>query len=85
MKLAISRKREFLADLGAVELTHDAEAMISALQKISGHAVVKKTHERIALFFIENPFSAPSKKPRKASLWDTHPSIEERIAALRQF
>jgi heat shock protein HtpX len=35
LNLAISRKREFLADLGSVELTKDANAMISALEKIS--------------------------------------------------
>jgi heat shock protein HtpX len=55
MRLAISRKREFLADLGSVELTKDNQAMISALQKISGRAAVPSANKSIAMFFIESP------------------------------
>ncbi|GHV24574.1 hypothetical protein FACS1894176_01190 [Bacteroidia bacterium] len=55
IRLAISRKREYLADAGSVELTKDNEAMISALQKISGHSFVPSANKNIAMFFIDSP------------------------------
>ena len=80
LNLAISRKREFLADLGSVELTKDANAMISALEKISWRATLKKVNKRISMFFIEDPVWED-----KSSLFDTHPSISERINALKSY
>ena len=98
IKLAISRKREFLADASSVELTKDSEAMISALRKISGHSAVPCAKENIAMFFIDSPKSSlrdmeelaypPMKggpKPKKSSIRDTHPSIEERVKALKNY
>jgi heat shock protein HtpX len=55
IKLSISRKREFLADAGAVELTKDNDAMISALRKISGNSFLPKAEKNIASFFIDSP------------------------------
>ena len=79
IRLAISRKREFLADAGAVELTKDNQAMISALQKISEKSLVALENERMAAMFIANPLDTV------AGLFQTHPSIQERIAALKNY
>ncbi|MDD2537237.1 MAG: M48 family metallopeptidase [Candidatus Absconditabacteria bacterium] len=90
IRLAVSRKREFLADLGAVELTKDNEAMISALEKISGHSAVPSANTNISMFFINSPDDLPhmnalEKKRAKSSLRDTHPTISERVEALRNY
>jgi len=90
LRLAISRKREFLADAGSIELTKDNEAMISALRKISGHAAVPSAKENIAMFFIHSPTPhhaevMGAKKTKKSSIRDTHPSIDERIRALQNY
>jgi heat shock protein HtpX len=82
IRLAISRKREFLADAGAVELMKDSQAMISALQKISGHSFVPSAKKQIAMFFINSPVGTSKKS---SSIRDTHPSIDERIEALQHF
>lgn len=78
IRFALSRRREYLADAGAVELTKNPDAMISALQKISGNAVVNAPSE-VREMFIENPHS------EFASLFATHPPIAKRIAALAQY
>ena len=60
--------------------------MISALRKISQHPSVPSAKSEIAAFFIVTPEVSSSLKgeKQKASLWDSHPSIEERIKALSQ-
>lgn len=78
IRFALSRRREYLADAGAVELTKNPDAMISALQKISGNAVVNAPSE-VREMFIENPHSD------FASLFATHPPIAKRIEALARF
>jgi heat shock protein HtpX len=78
IRFAMSRRREFLADAGAVELTKNPDAMISALQKISGNAVVNAPSE-VREMFIENPHAD------FASIFATHPPIEKRIEALVKF
>lgn len=79
LRFAISRKREFLADAGSVELTKNPDAMIRALQKISGHAKLEGVPSEVAQMCIENPASSIF------GLFTTHPPIEARIAALEQF
>lgn len=79
IRLAISRKREFLADAWAVELTKDNQAMISALKKISQDSLVPLENDRMAAMFIVNPLE------KVVSLFQTHPSIEERISALENY
>lgn len=78
-RLAISRKREFLADAGSVLLTQDKESMISALKKISKNSEVQLNNESVASLFIANPLSKIS------NLFKTHPSIEDRIKALENY
>ncbi|MGE4352359.1 MAG: M48 family metalloprotease [Bdellovibrionales bacterium] len=77
LRLALSRRREYLADAGAVELTKRPESLIHALQKISGHAAMPKAPSGVQAMLIENP-------PSFFGLFDTHPPIESRIAVLRR-
>lgn len=78
IRFALSRRREYLADAGAVELTKNPDAMISALQKISGNAAVNAPSE-VREMFIENPHSD------FAGMFATHPPIAKRIEALAQY
>lgn len=78
IRFSLSRRREYLADAGAVELTKNPDAMISALQKIAGNANVQAPSE-VREMFIENPHSD------FASIFATHPPIEKRIEALVRF
>ena len=81
MQLAISRKREFLADATAVELTRNPDGLISALIKISGDPnQLKVANNATENMYIVNPFRG---KKSSSSLWSTHPSTEDRIEALR--
>ncbi|HWA01509.1 MAG TPA: M48 family metallopeptidase [Caulobacterales bacterium] len=78
IRFAMSRKREYLADAGSVELTKNPDAMISALQKISGHADIQAPSE-VREMFIENPHAD------FAGLFATHPPIDKRIEALVRY
>ena len=79
MQLAISRKREYLADASAIEITRNPDGLISALQKISGDPdILEAANKSTAHMYISNPL-----KEKKSDLWSTHPAIEKRIEALR--
>lgn len=83
-KFALSRKREYLADAGAVEMTKNSHALASALRKISGNSEVDSVKsDDMKQMFIENSpkagfFSAIG------GLFATHPPIEKRIAILEK-
>lgn len=81
MQLALSRKREFLADSTAIELTRNPDGLISALQKLENDPnELKVANSATASMYIVNPF----KRNKKISnLWSTHPSINDRIEALK--
>lgn len=80
IQLAISRKREFLADASGALLTRYPEGLASALQKISSDAQpVAHANTATAHLYISNPF----KGARVAKLFMTHPPTEERVNALR--
>lgn len=84
IQLAISRKREFLADAAGALLTRYPEGLASALEKIaSDPRPVKGATNATAHLFIANPFKGKSTGAWFASLFDTHPPIEERIKILR--
>jgi heat shock protein HtpX len=78
IRFALSRKREYLADAGSVELTKNPDAMIRALQKISGNAKLNAPAEVREMAF-ENP------RAGIADMFATHPPIEKRIQALQQY
>lgn len=77
MRFAISRRREYMADAGAVELTKNPEAMMRALMRIAGRDQIPATPADVMMMCLENaqPFMG---------LFATHPPIEKRIKALSQ-
>ncbi len=84
IQLAISRKREFLADASAALLTRYPEGLASALLKISAYgarAPMRRATNATAHLFIANPFGARAHALGK--LFMTHPPVEERVAVLR--
>ena len=86
MQLAISRRREFLADASAVELTRNPDGLISALQKLDSDTHnLRSANKATAHMYIVEPFKSNLKdgKKKKSSLFSTHPSIEDRIEAIR--
>ena len=83
MQLAISRRREFLADADGALLTRYPEGLESALAKIGGYeAPMQHASNATAHLFITNPFGAHPKGQFIQKLFSTHPPIEDRIAAL---
>ena len=79
-KLALSRSREYMADAGAVELTHNSMALANALRKISGHSTLKEVgNDEVKELFID--YEAEG----FFSLFATHPPIEKRIQVLEQY
>ncbi|SRR6056297_2190895 len=86
-KFALSRKREYMADSGAVEMTKNSKAMASALRKISGRSEVESVEsEDVKEMFIEHsPQSSKGFFGTLAGWFSTHPPIEKRIEILEQF
>lgn len=83
IQLAISRKREFLADASGALLTRYPEGLASALQKIGQYQLPMKTASNAtAHLYISNPFGPRAGKSFITKLFSTHPPIEERIKAL---
>lgn len=83
IKLAVSRKREFLADADGALLTRYPEGLASALEKISAyHEPMLHANDATAHLFISNPFG-DGKQKFSHKLFSTHPPIEERIKILR--
>ena len=82
VQLAISRQREYLADASSVELTRNPEGMIKALQKLEQSSPMHHpVDEASAALYINDPIK---KEERTTSLFNTHPSISDRIERLRQ-
>ena len=84
MQLAISRKREFLADADGSLLTRYPAGLANALEKISieNKLPLKRVNNATAHLYIASPFGQTKKF--MAKLFSTHPPIEERISQLRQ-
>lgn len=84
IQLAISRKRELLADASASLLTRYPEGLASALEKISqDREPLEAANNATAHLYIVNPFKGKEIKSFLAGLFNTHPPIEERIKILR--
>jgi len=80
LRFAISRRREYQADAGSVDLTKNPDALISALMKISRNPEVPHVGSEVQQLFIENPPSHFA----LAQLFDTHPPIDKRIKVLEE-
>lgn len=80
LRFAISRRREFLADAGSVDLTKNPDALISALLKIADNPDVPHVPTEVRQMFIENPPSGFD----LGGLFATHPSIEARVKVLEE-
>jgi len=84
IQLAISRKREFLADASGVLLTRYPEGLLRALEKISDDPnPLRVASNQTAHLYISSPFRGRQAKNWLAKLFMTHPPIEERVRALR--
>ena len=79
IRFALSRRREYLADAGAVELTKNPDAMISALRKIQNRGELEGATSAVMEMCVDNPRSG------FADLFATHPAIEKRVEALVRF
>src|SRR5215467_801767 len=79
IRFALSRRREYLADAGSVELTKNPDAMISALRKIEGRGELASANSAVMEMCIDNP------RQGFADLFATHPSVESRVDALVKF
>lgn len=84
IQLAISRRREFLADANGAFLTRYPEGLARALEKIAADKTKPSfANNATAHLFIENPFKGKDAMSWFANLFDTHPPIAERIKILR--
>ena len=79
IRFSLSRKREFLADAGSVELTKNPDAMIGALRKIEGRGELPGANSAVMEMCLDNPREGFS------NIFDTHPSVETRVHALVEF
>lgn len=88
IKLAISRRREFLADTGSVSITRQPSGLISALKKISAdREPLEVANKATAHLYITNPFKGKKSFGMVgtfAKLFNTHPPVEERLSQLRK-
>ncbi|MFC1500414.1 M48 family metalloprotease, partial [Candidatus Zixiibacteriota bacterium] len=81
LQFSISRKREYLADAGAVQLTRYPQGLANALKKISGDQEVLEVANRATQhLYIVNPIKSFEERGKK--LFSTHPAINDRISRL---
>lgn len=87
VQLAISRKREYLADAGSVELTKNPQAMISALSAIRTDSTIESIEkDSISALCISDPFPLRSDLVGKIrEFFSTHPSMDNRIELLKKY
>lgn len=79
IRFALSRRREFLADAGSVELTKNPDAMIMALRKIENRGELARANSAVMEMCVDNP------RVGFSNLFDTHPPIDARVEALVKF
>jgi heat shock protein HtpX len=86
LRFGISRKREYLADAGAADMTKKPYALANALRKISGDPLIEAVQSRdVAQLFIDNPKPSTHKPASWDNMFSTHPPIDKRIELLEQF
>ena len=86
LRFGISRRREYLADAGAAEITKKPYALANALRKISGDPLIEAVESRdVAQLFIDNPKPSVHKSASWDNMFATHPPIDKRIELLEQF
>jgi heat shock protein HtpX len=89
LRMSLSRRREFLADAGSAEILNDPEAMALAIRRLQlDTTTVKYADASVAHLWVESPTSRVDSERRgvlaMSSLFDTHPPLERRIAALEE-
>jgi len=89
-QLAISRKREYLADAGSVQLTKNKDAMVTALTKISKNSTIESVKkDTLSALCISNPFPPHGSSSLVSEMihdfFSTHPSVEDRISMLHRY
>lgn len=87
IQLSISRRREFIADAGSVQITRQPSAMISALKKISSDTeALEVANKATAHLYIVNPFKNKAGKltEKFSSMFNTHPPVTQRISTLQK-
>lgn len=86
LRFGISRKREYLADAGAADMTKKPYALANALKKISSDPFIEAVENRdVAQLFIDNPTPSTHQSASWDNLFATHPPIKKRIDLLEQF
>jgi heat shock protein HtpX len=86
LRFGISRKREYIADAGASEMTKKPYALANALRKISADPAIEAVESRdVAQLFIDNPTPSVHTSASWDNMFSTHPKIEKRIELLEQF
>lgn len=78
IRFALSRRREYLADAGAVELTKNSDALVRSLEKISGHSRLQDVDECVQQMMFDNQKSF-------LGIFATHPPLESRVAVLKNY
>ena len=89
LRMSLSRRREFLADAGSAEILNDPEAMALALQRLKQDATtIRYAQSSVAHLWVESPTDrVESERPgvlALTSLFNTHPPLDARIAALEE-
>lgn len=86
IQLALSRRREYLADASAAEITNDAEGMALALRRLlRDQSEIRNASRATAHLYIESPLNqASGARASFSSLFSTHPPLEKRIEALEE-
>lgn len=86
LRFGISRRREYMADAGAAEMTRNPQALASALRKISADPYIEAVHNQdVAQLFIDHPSPEEKSSFSISKLFATHPPIEKRIKVLEDF
>lgn len=81
VQMAISRNREYLADVSGAELTRNSQGLINALEKLEQSTKpMKRVDDASAALYIDDP----TKKKHFSGLFDTHPPLDKRIEALKR-